>query len=173
MINYNTWDCKQQRVNLKTNNNQDATQALFYEFPHDYKDQAVYTLKNEDREYNNSIKVSAYQIYMHSTDEYEAAIKLVGSMKHWRKLCSLKWFREGMPEYSFEGLDSWRQDMKLRDESMAKKLLIESAQSGNVPAQKTLYGTKAPAKETKEPEAKADPTLESMVTDFTKRKQNG
>lgn len=139
MIDYTTWDCKQQRVKLKVGQNNDATQALFYEFPTGKN--ATYTLKNDDVMYKDQLRVSAYQVYMHSVDEYDAAIKLVGSMKHWRKLCDLKWFMEGMPEHSFEGLESWREDMALRDASLAKKQLQESAMSGNVNAQKILYGS--------------------------------
>lgn len=163
MIDYTTWDCKQQRVKLKAGMNNDATQALFYEFP--TGKEATYTLKNDDVMYKDKLRVSAYQVYMHSVDEYDAAIKLVGSMKHWRKLCNLKWFMQGMPEHSFEGLESWREDMALRDASLAKKQLQESALGGNVNAQKILYGSvekpkaKAKPEETPEAKEKADQVL--------------
>lgn len=173
-INYEQWDCKQQRVQLKVGRNLDATQGLFYEFPGN-KDDAAYTLKNEDVEYNGKQKVSAYQVYMHAIDEYDAAIKLVGSMKHWRKLCGLKWFIEGIPEHSFEGLDSWREDMRLRDESRAKKQLMDSAMSGNVAAQKVLFGekkeTKPKTKAKEDPEVKQEnDTFKSILTSINKAK---
>ena len=172
-INYEQWDCKQQRVPLKVGRNADATQSLFYEFPVD-KDEAPYTLKNEDIEYNGKQKVSAYQVYMHSVDEYDAAIKLVGSMKHWRKLCALKWFMEGIPEHSFEGLESWRDDMRLRDESLAKRQLIEAAQAGNVAAQKLLFGekkqTKAPAKQASAPDKKTADVFSGIVASINRTK---
>ena len=152
MIEYTTWDCKQQRVKLKAGMNNDATQALFYEFP--TGKEATYTLKNDDVMYKGSLRVSAYQVYMHSVDEYDAAIKLVGSMKHWRKLCGLKWFMQGMPEHSFEGLESWREDMALRDASLAKKQLQESALGGNVNAQKILFGS---TEKPKKPQKKETP----------------
>lgn len=114
------------------------TESLFFEtkrasvqenFP------PVYSLKT----YPNNDLPSAYQIYMNSDSEYAAAIKLVGEMRHWRKLCNLKWFMDGIEEKSFDGLNSWREDKRLKDETEAIKLLKEQAENGNVTAQKTLY----------------------------------
>ena len=98
----------------------------------------VYSLDNEDKYLPDGTLVpSAYLIYMASVDEYEAAIKLVGSLKHWRKLSSVEWFLKGEGTF-FEGLEQWREDMLLRDQSKAKKLLQEAADSGNVNAQKEV-----------------------------------
>ena len=60
----------------------------------------IYSMR--DTEYNEL--PSAYLIYMHSIDEYDAATKLVGSLKHWRKLLAATWFMEGNPLKGFEGL---------------------------------------------------------------------
>lgn len=170
-INYEEWDCKQQRVTLKVGKGLDATQALFYEFPSPHKETATYTLKNQDVEYKGTQRISAYLVYMHSVDEYDAAIKLVGSMKHWRKLCSLSWFMEGVPEYSFEGLEQWREDMRLRDESLAKRQLMEAAHGGNVNAQKLLFGT--PSKKTKEekPVKKDTSAIDSIVQSISRARK--
>ena len=66
------------------------TQSLFLE-SQQYKLKAkyppLYSLTEEEREG----LPSAYQIYMNSSDEYEAAMKLVGSLRHWRRLCALDW----------------------------------------------------------------------------------
>lgn len=94
----------------------------------------LYTLKERDGELP-----SAYRVYMSSVDEYEAAMKLLGSMRHWRRLCGLNWFMKGIPEKGFDGLASWRKDMELRDKSKAKKQLKEAAEAGVVSAQQTLY----------------------------------
>lgn len=72
---------------------------------------------------------SAYQIYMASTDEYEAAMKLVGSMEHWDMLCSRDWFME--PSKITRGLLQWRQDMQRRNASIGLKTTIQNAKKGD------------------------------------------
>jgi hypothetical protein len=161
MIDYRSWDCKKQGVNLRLGNNVQATQGLFYEWG---ADEASYTLKNEDVIKGGSHYVSMYQVYMNSVDEYEAALKLVGSMQHWRKLCNLEWFREGIPQFSFDGIEQWRKDMEARDRMLAKRLLIESAENGNVTAQKTLYGdSPKKAGRKKKPEQKEEHSLNPVA----------
>lgn len=76
------------------------TQALFVEFNPD----APYTLRTRDRERDGRKVISAYQVYMQSVDEYDAAMRLVGSLEHWRKLCSLKWFMEEVPDKGGSGV---------------------------------------------------------------------
>lgn len=95
----------------------------------------VYSL----RDYDNKGYPSMYNIFMAATDEHEAALKLVGSLAHWRKLCKLKWFMEGRELAQFEGLRVWREDMLARDASTAKATLIEETEEGNVTAAKALY----------------------------------
>ena len=94
----------------------------------------LYTLREQDKDG----KPSAYQIYMHSIDETDAALKLVGSLGHWRRLCGLKWFMEGAEQMGHEGLLQWREDMKARDVSTAKRQLMDQAAGGNVNAAKKL-----------------------------------
>lgn len=101
----------------------------------------LYTLKENDTDLP-----SAYKIYMSSADEYDAAIKILGSMRHWRRLCGLKWFMEGIPMSGFDGLKAWRKDMEMRDKSTAKKQLMISAEDGNVSAQRALYLNDEPKK---------------------------
>lgn len=101
----------------------------------------LYTLKE-----NDSDLPSAYKIYMASTDEYDAAMKIVGSMRHWRRLCGLQWFMNGIPQAGFDGLRSWRKDMEMRDKSTAKKQLMDSAEAGVVSAQRALYLSEDAAK---------------------------
>ena len=81
---------------------------------------------------------SAYLIYMASVDETDAALKIVGSLAHWRKLCKLKWFRDGRPEHAFEGVESWRRDMADRDKSEAKRVLLSQCREDNVTAARAL-----------------------------------
>ena len=127
------------RSKLRGSNGVQLTEALFEETclaakRKDPNYQALYSLK----EYPTTDRLSAYQIYMNSVDETEAALKLVGSLPHWRKLCSLKWFLTGREDCGFEGLLQWRQDMWDRDRSKAKKVLMDLASEGNVTAARSL-----------------------------------
>jgi len=114
------------------------TQGLFYEFGTNRD--ALWTLRPEPI---HGIP-SMYQIYMDSADEYDFVKKTFKTMSHFRKLCDLEWFMEG---YSYpngsrlEGLKHWREDMRLRDESLAKKQLQAEAKNGNVTAMKVLHDT--------------------------------
>jgi hypothetical protein len=94
----------------------------------------LWTLKQKE---HKGLK-SAYQVYMSCVDETEAAIKLTGNMKNWRDLMNSPWFMDGDTVHSHEGLVVWREDMKARDASLAKKILIENTENGNVAAAKSL-----------------------------------
>jgi hypothetical protein len=94
----------------------------------------VYTL----RDYERDGLPSAYLIYMSSVDEREAALKIVGSLAHWRRLCALKWFLEGRAGTQFEGLRQWRKDMADRDASEAKRVLLKQCSADSVAAARAL-----------------------------------
>lgn len=126
---------------MKGKNGKFMTRQIFLEMSDADKREEyppVFTLKME--EYKGL--PSAYEVYMSSVDEYDAAIKITGSMKNWRLLCSAAWFMEGAPEIGHEGLVQWRKDMQERDRSIAKRQLAEAAAAGNVTAMKTLYTSK-------------------------------
>lgn len=141
------WDARENPVRLKGDNGILLTQKLFVEFG---DEQSPYTLKAQDVEKDGTTYVSLYRVYMESADEYEAAMRLLGSMKHWRKLCGLKWFQEGWEEHGFDGLNLMREDMLNRDRSSAKKELLKAAAIGNVSAMKILYDQSAVKKPTKQ-----------------------
>lgn len=90
----------------------------------------LYTL----REHEKDGLPSAYQIYINSVDEADAAMKLVGSMHHWRRLVGLKWFFEGRADIGHEGLVRWREDMLSRDATRCKQQLMYAAEEGKVQA---------------------------------------
>lgn len=147
IIDYSTYlgfkDPQKDRSILRDVRGKFLTQALFHETHNNvvYGDKypALYSMKERHPEC-----VSAYQIYMHSVDEYDAAMKLVGSLEHWRRLTGknddgtwwCRWFMEGGTWY--DGLLVWREDMKIRDDSIAKQTLLDQAQRGNVNASKIL-----------------------------------
>lgn len=118
---------------------------LFLEFNKNNWEQypPIYTMADTDRRGC----ISARRVYLESIDEYEAAIKLVGSWQHWKKLCNIKLFVDGPPEGrsgGWEGLKEWRKEKELRDKSRARDLLWKAAEEGNVSAQRTLYDPKEP-----------------------------
>ena len=127
------------------------TESLFTEViqpPSRAKYDPLYSLKCHD----SRGLPSAYLIYMSSIDETDAAMKLVGSMHHWRKLTKLKWFMVGRPGTGFDGLEMWREDMALRDQSESKRVLLQLCKEDNVTAARALDKlskegkVKAPAK---------------------------
>jgi len=107
---------------------------------------------------------SAYQTYMESVDEYEAALKIVPNLKVWDHLKDASWFANGDPAHSFEGLKAWREHMKQRDASTARAALFSKiATTGDVTAAKAILAdtkTKAPVgrKNKKTTEEKASVT---------------
>lgn len=103
------------------------TQTLFVDVNVNKKYEPLYTMRDQD----HKGYISAYQIFMHSVDEYDAALKLVGSLEHWEKLCDLKWFREGDDVRNFSGIEKWRLDMTKRDVMMAKKTIMKQISSSN------------------------------------------
>lgn len=152
-------------------NNKLLTAALFLERSNQWADvteqrrqegkwdhEPIYTLSETEQEG----LPSAYQIYMHSVDEYEAAKKLFGSIFHWQELCKKKWFMEYVVQ--------WREHMALRDFSVAKGTTLREALSGDGPAARHLLNfsnkviNPAPNKPKgkKEKEESDDAELESL-----------
>lgn len=115
------------------------TDNLFVEKKKDAKYPFVYTLAEVSKEIDGVVYPSVYEIYMDSVDEYDAAMRIVGSVAHWNKLCGCKWFMQGWPGYpAHRGLQAWREDMKSRDLSLAKSVLMDAAKKGSHAAAKTL-----------------------------------
>lgn len=87
---------------------------------------------------------SAYQIYMYSDSEHTAAMKLVGSWAHWKRLLASPSFMKGPDTgYQWTGLEGWRLEKRLREEALAYTQLKEAAENGNVQAQKLIYEGRA------------------------------
>jgi hypothetical protein len=103
-----------------------ATAALFWEKRHTSACEErgltpMYNLGTLDHDGT----VSMYQIYMQCATEYEAALVLLGSLRHWSMLLECKWFKPH--------IDQWRKDMALRDEAIGRQALLMAAAKG-VPA---------------------------------------
>lgn len=135
-------DKTKDRSPLKDRTGRFLTQALFLEtYKPELKYKPLYSLRSGE---NKKGLPSARDIYMASVDEYDASLKLVGTVDHWNRLTGLnpngeyqcRWFMLGTDE--FDGLESWREEMRRRDESLAKTVLQEQAVAGNVSAAKAL-----------------------------------
>jgi len=166
---YTDWVCPLER--MKGINGIRLTEGLFYESQQSKGklDNPVYTLQDKNR----GEVPSAYLIYMSSVDEYEAAVKLVGSLGHWRKLCGLSWFMEGRPDVGFEGLHQWREDMEARDKSTSKAQLLSQAEQGNVAAIKAINVMSRKTFSNKQAREKAKRThTSSAVVSLIQRMEN-
>jgi hypothetical protein len=110
-----------------------STQALFYEYRHQTtsKVQAPYTLKDYDVHIGGKTYRSMYMVYMSCDSEYEAAIKLLGSYGHWKKLVAAKWFADYYAR--------WEYERNVRDEALARSVVVKLAEKGNVTAARTLF----------------------------------
>ena len=91
----------------------------------------VYTLK----EFDYQGYPSMYKIFISCDTEYEAAIKLLGSYKHWKKLCKAVFFQEYIEE--------WREERKMMEEALAHTAIIRSTEEGNVSAARSIMAKPA------------------------------
>ena len=138
---------------IYTNRGKFCNRAIFRETssPEDRKNHSpIWTLKQfpyYDEEQGKELP-SAYALYMSCTDEYEAALQIAGNMKNWDVLVACHWFREGTPAYGHQGLLSWREHMEARDASVAKKVLLANAKSGDTTAAKAILAETKKVKKT-------------------------
>lgn len=147
-----------------------AGQSMFLEFPTTAKGDFHVLWTTKGHEVNGY--PSAYKVYMESTDEYEAGIKIAGSYLNWQILARENtWFyREHLP--------IWRQHMAMRDASLAKKKIIENTKAGQTTAANSLKvwdkETKKVSRRNKTTESTSMPS--SLVVDiekFNKKIKNG
>ena len=109
------------------------TQTLFVDVNTHKKYTPLYTMRDQD----HKGYFSAYQVYMNAINETDAALKLVGSLDHWNRLCELQWFMQG--GIGFTGIEQWRIDMKERDIMIAKENLLYNVKyRGDVSASRAL-----------------------------------
>jgi len=122
------------------------TQGLFYEYRfQSSSDYLPYTLKERDYKGHRSM----YKIYMACDSEYEAAIKLLNSWKHWEILIATDWFSKEV--------DKWREEREIRELALGKSVLVAQAEEGNVTAAKALVdGSKRKAGRPSKNEIKAE-----------------
>lgn len=104
------------------------TQSLFLEVG--YTDMAIFTLKENDYEYNGVIYPSLKKLYLEMGDvtEYEFANTFLLGWQHWKRICENKVIRKY--------IDEWREELEYKVRSKSVKALLVAAESGNYQAAK-------------------------------------
>lgn len=130
----------------------------------------IYTMHEQERKGLPSAK----KIYMEAESEYEAAMQLVGSWQHWKRLCRCTYFMKGMANCMWDGLEDWREEKEIQDKAEAYKQLKKSAEKGNIQAQRLIYEGKKdskgrPSKAEVQRQARIAAGVKSEVDDDLKR----
>jgi len=107
------------RVSYKDTMGRYRTESLFLETARSNKFAPVFTLKDYDHRGLPSLK----RLYLEIADptEYQTAIKLLGSFKHWQRLMSCQWMEPHIKE--------WRVELETALESEHIKHLVEISQN--------------------------------------------
>lgn len=134
VTDYENWKLPKDAI-IRRESGQLLTLGIFRETNKIEGHKATYTLKD----YDIDGCPSAYQIYMHSVDESDAAQKLLGSYGHWERLLSQSWFYNENPTIGHRGIEAWRSDMARRDLTEALRTLQENAMNGDSASAKRLY----------------------------------
>lgn len=144
-----------------------ATMALFWEHRYAcrWKERGitpVYNLGYTDHDGTLSMP----QIYLQCVSEREAALVLLGSWAHWKRLMATDWF--------MKHLTKWREDKLEQDGELGIEVIREQASKGNVQAAKYLDQLRRNKKEPPQPQAKAKapkavPQDSKLVDEFIAR----
>lgn len=104
------------------------TQSLFLELG--YSDEAIFTLKDEDYQYNGRNLISLKRLYLEMEDptEYEFAVAYLLGWRHWQRMCENKAIRSY--------IDEWRDELEVKLRCRAVGDAIRAARTGNFQAAK-------------------------------------
>lgn len=118
------------REDLTDSSGKPLTQGLFLEIG--YNDSSIYTLKDDDHEYNGRTLRSIKKLYLELEDvtEYEFANKYFLGWSHWQRICNNKVIRKY--------IDEWRAELELKLRARAAKLMAQQAEGGSYQAVKWL-----------------------------------
>ena len=134
-----------------------ATMALFWEMRHKCHAKkrglvAVYNMSMKDHDDTLSFP----QLYFQCESDYEAAMVLLGSWKHWEKLTGTTWFAEK--------LGQWKEEKVQRDKAHARAKIKELANSGNLSACKFIAAGGLDEAPVTKPKDKPEPTAQPSST---------
>lgn len=96
-----------------------------------------FTIQEEDVTVDAKVYKSLYRLYMESVDEYDLATSHLGGLSVWTQLLETKWFSQGYRAH--RGIEAWREDMRARDESLAKKATMLAVREGDTSAARKLW----------------------------------
>lgn len=102
---------------LKANNGVPLTQGLFLEIG--YGEFAVFTLKDDDYDYNGKVYISLKKRYLEMEDigEYEFATTHLLGWAHWQRMCANKQI--------LKHIEEWRYELELKLRSRAIKAVVK------------------------------------------------
>ena len=106
------------------------TLSLFLEI--EYKEEALYTLKDYDHEYNGKIYPSLKKLYLEVGDptEYQFATKHLAGWDHWQKIIGNK--------ILLQEVEKWRTELEMKLRSEAVRTIYGQSRKGSVTAAKWL-----------------------------------
>lgn len=106
------------------------TQSIILEI--DYSDFAIYTLKDEDYEYNGKLMKSLKALYLAMEDvtEYEFATTYFANWRHWERICENKLTKPSVL--------MWRHELELKLRARAAKQMAREAAKGSIQALKWI-----------------------------------
>jgi hypothetical protein len=109
---------KVDKAKLKDSRGRPLTQSLFLEVGYN-TEFAVYTLKDEDYEYQGKTYYSLKQLYLAYEDviEYDFANKYLLGWQHWQRICRNKMFTKHVEE--------WREELELKMRAQAFKDIVD------------------------------------------------
>lgn len=115
---------------LVDNSGRPLTQSLFLEIG--YSEFAIYTLKDQDHEYNGTIYPSLKRLFLEMEDptEYEFANTYLLGWKHWKRMNENKILSKHFEE--------WREELEYKMRCKGVKALITNAKNGSFQAAKFL-----------------------------------
>lgn len=146
------------KKDLLSSDGRPLTQSLFLEIG--YTEYAVYTLKDDDYEYNGKVYPSLKKRYLEleDTTEYDFATTYLLGWKHWQRIVENKALAPHVAE--------WREELELKLRSRAVKQMVALAEEGSYQASKWLadrgWDTRAagrPSKSEKEKNARINDRL--------------
>lgn len=131
-FDYPHWSYQSREGIQSAGNYKYMTDSLFIERAPDPKT-ALYTMDEHERYVPELGKwlPSAWLIYIHATDEYDALRKLVGNVRHWETLKVVPWFASKLEQWQAE--HAYLQRSLIRDALMSKLQF-----KGDVAAGRTL-----------------------------------
>lgn len=118
-FNYIEWPHRDREGIQAAGNYKYMTDSLFVERAPD-PTTALYTLQEHEVFKHGKWYPSAWMIYIHSTDEYDALRKLVGNVKHWEALKKTVWFKEVLEQWQLE--HAYLQKMAVRNTALSVAL---------------------------------------------------